>query len=123
MAILWPSGERAASYPSIASGSMRPPPAGIQPYVAVLWSASADGLYRNRIRSPSGDHIGSSYKPRSDVTRRTSVPLRALVAVYHMLQPQAPTQSTHYTLDQGREVGVRDDRPVRPGSTDERQEG
>lgn len=46
-----------------------------------------------------------------------------LVAVYHMLQPQAPTQSTHYTLDQGREVGVRDDRPVRPDSTDERQEG
>ena len=45
-----------------------------------------------------------------------------LIAVYHVLQPRPPIQSTHYTLDQGKEVGLREERRARPGSTDDQQE-
>ena len=46
----------------------------------------------------------------------------ALVAVYHLLQPRTPTQSTHYTLDQAKEVGPRAERRMKPDSTDDGQE-
>jgi len=45
-----------------------------------------------------------------------------LVAVYHLLQPRTPTQSTHYTLDQAKEVGLRAERRTKPDSTDDGQE-
>lgn len=45
-----------------------------------------------------------------------------VVAVYHVLQPRPPLQSTHYTLDQGKEAGLREERGVRPGNTDDGQE-
>ena len=45
-----------------------------------------------------------------------------LVAVYYALQPRPPVQSTHYTLDQGKEVGLREERRVTPGSTGDDEE-
>jgi hypothetical protein len=31
-----------------------------------------------------------------------------IIAVYYALRPEAPVQSTHYSMDQAREVGLRD---------------
>ena len=45
-----------------------------------------------------------------------------VVAVYHPLRPRPPVQSTHYTLNQGKEAGLREERRVRPGDTDDQQE-
>ena len=41
-----------------------------------------------------------------------------LCAIYYALQPPKPTQAVHYSLEQGKEVGLRSEDPVRPGETD-----
>ena len=40
-----------------------------------------------------------------------------LVAIYHIMQPPKPTQATHYSLEQGKEAGLRSEEPVRPAES------
>ena len=40
-----------------------------------------------------------------------------LCAIYYALQPPKPTQAVHYSLEQGKEAGLRSEGPVEPSES------
>lgn len=45
-----------------------------------------------------------------------------LCAIYYALQPPKPSQATDYSLEQGKEVGLRTEAPVQPGESPTRED-